>query len=297
MIDIQDILCVLEVAKQKKITKAAENLFLTQSAVSQKIARTEKSLGLTLFERSNRSVELTKEGVSFVEHASHMIKEWESFLSKMEQLSGKDTHFLTVGMHALAIYSNLPALIANFTASHPNWKVNLSTHDDNFKKILSKETDFFFIFTNAIPHLDNDALFEIPLMEDTLYILLHKTDSLSSEAYIEEKKLRGYHLISWYTDLIHSFPKELELTLTVCEDSFLPSMITKAGMFTMTPKSRCEKILQHYPDLCAVPFQFSGSFPALTLYLVYNSDRIDAEKHPFVQFVVNYYQKLKLTAK
>ena len=46
MIDIQDILCVLAVAEEKSITKAAANLFLTQSAVSQKITRVEKELGM-----------------------------------------------------------------------------------------------------------------------------------------------------------------------------------------------------------------------------------------------------------
>lgn len=292
MIDIQDILCVLEVANEKKITKAAENLFLTQSAVSQRIARTEKALGLTLFERTNRSVELTKDGAAFVEHASHLIKEWESFLSKIQQLSSKSAQYLIVGMHALAIYSELPELIAAFTDAHPNFKVNLSTHDDNLKKIQTRKIDFFFVNTNTNPSLEYGGLSQIPLMEDSLHILLHETDSLTGCDYIDEEKLAGYHLISWTADLIESFPKELGLTLTVCEDSFLPSMITKAGMFTITPKSRCTKILQRYPDLCSRPFRFKGEIPSLTLYLLYHPDRVDAENHPFVQFAVSYYRNL-----
>lgn len=293
MIDIQDILCVLEVANEKKITKAAENLFLTQSAVSQKIARTEKTLGLTLFERTNRSVELTKEGAAFVEHASHMVKEWEAFLSRMEELSSKSIHHLIIGMHTLAIYSELPELITAFTDAHPNFKVSLSTHDDNLKKVQTKKIDFFFVNTNTNPSMEYDGLAQIPLMEDSLCILLHKTDSLVNLDYVDSEKLSGYHLISWETDLIHGFSEDLGLTHTVCEDSFLPSMIHKAGRFTLTPKSRCAKILQHYPDLRARPFKSNGVIPALTLYLLYNPNKIDVEKHPFVQFAVDYYQNLK----
>lgn len=297
MIDIKDILCALEVAKEKSITKAAANLFLTQSAVSQKISRTEKSLGLTLFERNNRSVSLTEDGAFFVEHALKMMEEWEAFLSKMTQRAEAETKYLTIGIHALAVYSDLPELVAAFTAAHPKFKVNLSTHDDNLKKIKNKKIDFFFINTNANPSQGYDGLSQIPLMEDSLYILLHQTDPLVNLDCVDQEKLAGYHLISWTADLIESFPEELGVTLTVCEDSFLPSMITKAGMFTITPKSRCAKLLQHYPDLCARPFKFRGLIPSLTLYLLYNPDRIDAVKHPFIQFVVNYYQTKKITAK
>ncbi len=108
---------------------------------------------------------------------------------------------------------------------------------------------------------------------------------------VTSDELSGYHLISWNSDLLHSFPKELNLTLTVCEDSFLPAMLTKPGIFTLTPKSRCAKILQRYPDLVSLPFQFGGQIPALTLYLLYKSGKINPEKHPFVKFVKEYYMK------
>ena len=100
---------------------------------------------------------------------------------------------------------------------------------------------------------------------------------------ITSDELSGYHLISWNSDLLHSFPKELNLTLTVCEDSILPAMLTKPGIFTLTPKSRCAKI--------SLPFQFGGQIPALTLYLLYKSGKINPEKHPFVKFVKEYYMK------
>ncbi|NBH62095.1 LysR family transcriptional regulator [Anaerotruncus sp. 80] len=291
MIDIQDILCVLEVAKEKCITNAAANMFLTQSAVSQKIARTEKELGMTLFERTNRSVELTEDGMAFAKQGSHLVEEWEQFLAEMKRRTLKKEQFLTIGMHALSIYSDLPELIADFTAVYPNWKINLSTHSDSFKSIQNGKTDIFFVFTNTENLTDECALSQISLKEDTLCILLHEADVLASKETVETEDLAGYHLISWNTELMESFPEELGITLTVCEDSFLPSLISKPGSFTLTPKSRCEKILQQYSNLRAVPFKSKGIIPVLTLYLVYNSNRITAENHPFLQYAVDYYKQ------
>lgn len=290
MIDIKDILCALEVAKEKSITKAAANLYLTQSAVSQKISRTENDLGLTLFERNNRSVSLTEDGEFFVEHAAKLMEEWESFLSKMAQRAETETKYLTIGMHALAVYSDLPELIAAFTAAHPNWTVNFSTHADDEKMLHSANIDFFFLFTNTDPIANNITSAQIPLQSDVLHILLHKDDSLSKNHVVTADELTGYHLVSWSPHLLQSFSKDLNLTLTVCEDSFLPAMLTKPGVFTLSPKSRCTKILQRYPDLVSLPFQFGVQIPALTLYLLYNPGRINPDKHPFVQFVKEYYQ-------
>ena len=95
MIDIQDILCILEVAKEKSITKAASNLFLTQSAVSQKISRTEKELGMSLFERTNRRVELTQDGIAFVNQGARLAADWEQFLSDMKKRTLKKARTLS----------------------------------------------------------------------------------------------------------------------------------------------------------------------------------------------------------
>ncbi len=52
----------MAVATNKSFSKAAEELFVTQSAVSQSISKLEKELGKVLFERSNLGMSLTQEG-------------------------------------------------------------------------------------------------------------------------------------------------------------------------------------------------------------------------------------------
>ena len=56
------------VAKHKHMTKASEELHISQPAISQSIKKLEDQLGGTLFIRSNKGMELTSEGEMFFEH-------------------------------------------------------------------------------------------------------------------------------------------------------------------------------------------------------------------------------------
>ena len=63
-----------EVAKEENITRASENLFISQSAVSQSIKKLEVELGGALFNRNNKGLSLTEEGKSFYEYVKRAIE-------------------------------------------------------------------------------------------------------------------------------------------------------------------------------------------------------------------------------
>jgi len=62
--ELRHLRTVVAIARHGSFTKAGEELHLAQSAVSQQLSRLEAELGITLFKRSSRSVELTAEGSS-----------------------------------------------------------------------------------------------------------------------------------------------------------------------------------------------------------------------------------------
>jgi DNA-binding transcriptional LysR family regulator len=64
---------VLEVACQRSFTRAAERLYVAQQALSQQVKVVEDQLGVRLFERTNRGVELTRAGEVFVHEARRVV--------------------------------------------------------------------------------------------------------------------------------------------------------------------------------------------------------------------------------
>ncbi len=295
MLDMKDICCILETAKEKSITKAADNLFLTRSAVSQNISRVEKELGFALFNRTNRNVKLTEAGTYFMENAEELINTWKLFLKKMNTFSAteKERGTLNISLLSLAVYSELPQIISRFKVSHPNWKVNFFNDTDLeiHASLLSGERDFYFVHasTSAFDHQPDIAF--VPLAYDTLSILLCAQDPLSTKEIVHMEDLFRYHMLTCNPDLINAFPKNLQLNCSIYEDSFLPALITNPGDFSLMPKSRCASILKQYSNLCAKPFETADGAHQLTLYLVYRASLPNVEQHPFYQYIIDYYLK------
>ena len=72
-VDLTDLQCMLVVAEEQSITRAAARLYLSQPALSRRIRRLERSIGSALFLRHSRSVSLTPAGAALAENARGVI--------------------------------------------------------------------------------------------------------------------------------------------------------------------------------------------------------------------------------
>lgn len=104
-LDIALIRTFLEVAATGSFVNASERLFVTQSAVSLRVARLESALGKQLFNRSKAGAELTSAGREFERYALSLIKIWEEARQKIGMPEGY-TRSLSIG----AQYSLWPGL-------------------------------------------------------------------------------------------------------------------------------------------------------------------------------------------
>lgn len=106
-------------AEARNFTRAAEQCSLTQSAFSSLISNLEAGLGLKLFSRNTRNVELTNEGEVFLNIVNTLLPETERALEEMR--SQAELRRGKVAIAALpTIYSSiLPSLISRFHAKHP----------------------------------------------------------------------------------------------------------------------------------------------------------------------------------
>lgn len=76
----------MEVAKYKNFTKAAENLFVSQSSLSKQIASLETELGFSLFTRDNKKVVLTQKGMLMLDFCKNMKNEYEVLMDKVRKI-------------------------------------------------------------------------------------------------------------------------------------------------------------------------------------------------------------------
>jgi DNA-binding transcriptional LysR family regulator len=84
---LRDIACYVMVAQRMSFSGAADRLGMSQSAVSQTIARLERTLDLRLFDRSSRFVQLTEAGKLLLPHAEELLERAQAFTAEATRLA------------------------------------------------------------------------------------------------------------------------------------------------------------------------------------------------------------------
>ena len=153
-----------EVAKTSNVTKAAERLYVTQSAVSQSIMQLEDKLGCKLFNRNKRGVRLTPEGevlFSYVNNAVSLIENAQEKLSSMKNLRDGE---IMIGASETACNLFLLPVLSKFNAEYPEIRISVVNRTTSELIQLLKDGTVDLSFVN-LP-IEEDAALEItPVMQ------------------------------------------------------------------------------------------------------------------------------------
>lgn len=132
--DMEYVCCIAEF---NNFSKAAENLFISQSALSQSITKLEDEIGLQLFSRTNKGVFLTYAGEIFLEEANKIISQTKIFKEKLETLSSCKKRTLGIGVYQFYGRYFLPKIIPEFRKTFPDVQIKIIEDSQyNLEKIL-----------------------------------------------------------------------------------------------------------------------------------------------------------------
>lgn len=113
-------------AREGHFGRAAERVHLSQPALSRQIGSLEDEVGVELFERAGRGVELTRAGADFLVFAERCVREYESGVAAARRTATGFGGTLKVGFVSPAIYANVvPVLISRFREEAPDVEVTL----------------------------------------------------------------------------------------------------------------------------------------------------------------------------
>jgi DNA-binding transcriptional LysR family regulator len=109
-------------------SRAAEELHITAPAVSLQIKEMEEDMGVILFKRENRKVELTSAGEYFLLYARRIISTLNEANTMMERLRGTQVKVLKIGVVSTAKYF-LPAMLLEFKKDYPNLQIAIEVRN------------------------------------------------------------------------------------------------------------------------------------------------------------------------
>ena len=116
---------VIAIAEEKSFTRAAERCFVVQSSLSHQIKALERELGVALFARSSRRVELTAAGEAFLVQARASLDAAERAASEAAAANGQIRGSLTVGVIPTVTAIDIPAALGRFHRAHPAVRIRL----------------------------------------------------------------------------------------------------------------------------------------------------------------------------
>ena len=170
----------LEVAKQGNISAAAQNLFISQSAVSQSVKQLEEQLQVRLFSRSTRGVSLTSEGKLLFEYVSHALGLLQSGEEKIAASRQLLTGELIIGASDTVTKTYLLSRLEAFHKDYPDIRI----------RILNGTTSMVLDYLHAG---QVDIAFASEAPDETVYSVRHCVDThtifVAAPDYLEFDKV------------------------------------------------------------------------------------------------------------
>jgi DNA-binding transcriptional LysR family regulator len=142
-LDNQNLKAFITVAEMGSFSEAADRLYLTQSAISKRIALLEQQIGKRLFDRIARQVSLTEAGNELLPRARRILQEYENALQAINDLSGEASGTLRLAIsHHLGLH-RLPPILKQFAQQYPNVTLDIEFMDSEkaYEQVLHGDSE------------------------------------------------------------------------------------------------------------------------------------------------------------
>jgi len=169
----------VEAAKLGSFSQASETLFITQSAVSKRIAQLEDQLSTRLFDRIGRKISLTESGHALLPKARRILAELEDARRLLDNLSGDIAGRLSLAAsHHISLH-RLPDTLRRFTKKHPSVELDLRFYESEIAYEAVVHGDIELALITLSPESDRRIHAET-LWMDKLYYCVSSEHPLAS---------------------------------------------------------------------------------------------------------------------
>jgi DNA-binding transcriptional LysR family regulator len=182
---INQISAFLAVAEHESFSLAAEQLHITQPAVSKRIRQLENSIRVDLFDRIGKRSILTPSGQAFKPHAERILQELKSYRSSLSRQQGTPSGSLSFATsHHIGLH-RLPLVLRSF-------KIRFMDSEDACIAIANNELELAIV---TLPEIADEKLVCEPVWIDELVVVMAADHELAGKERIDPAGLTGYAAI------------------------------------------------------------------------------------------------------
>lgn len=259
-LDIRHLEYFSEVAQHLSFTKASQSLHVTQPSISKAIKNLEEELGVPLFYRSSKQLELTDAGNAVLINAKRVLEAFKNLTLELTDVMELKSGEIRIGIPPIVGAAFFSKLISQYKDRYPLVKITLT--EVGTKKIKQGvddgSLDIGLICT--LPAQNNN--FEIiNVIKDPLMLIVHRDHALASQKQVHFSDLKNEPFILYRKDftlydlIIEECSKHEFQPNIVCESSqkdFLLGMVEGKLGVALLPSKICHEI--NSKELTILPF-------------------------------------------
>jgi len=178
---------VLAVAEHKNFTLAAEKCFVTQPTLSMQIQKIEEELGIQIFDRTKKPIQLTEIGQKIVNQSKNIVNEANRIQDIVDQQKGFIGGEFRLGIIPTVMPTLLPMFLNNFIKKYP--KVNLIIEELNTDEIIVKLKNGHLDAAIAATPLEEEKIKEVVLFYEPFVAYIPESHSVFDKKEIEVSDL------------------------------------------------------------------------------------------------------------
>lgn len=190
--EIRQLKYFIKAAEYQNFTKASKAVCIAESSLSVQIKQLETELGVELFVREKRRVELSEAGKKLLPYARLLIADMKEAATAVQDVNEMRSGSLRIG-GIFSLCSLLTDTLVPFSIKYPRINVKIVSKSGKrlFEMLHANELDFVLTFDSPVrdSRLDRIELFDSPLA-----VIAHKEHPLSKHDQISLEALSGYPL-------------------------------------------------------------------------------------------------------
>jgi len=204
----------LAVAKELHFRKAAESLYISQPGLSRQIKQMEEVLGVKLFVRHNRKVELSTAGKYLQQELIYHFAHLDDILNHTKLLNDGLDGKLKMGYVGSAMQRVIPELLLKFRETNPNVLVNMKEYDNTrqIQALLNQDIDIGFVRIERVPK----DLEVFSALEETFSLVLPKKHNIDSSSFKDLSQFKDENFILFDSSYSESY---YEKVMQIFDDS------------------------------------------------------------------------------
>ncbi len=264
----------ITLARERNFTRAATATHLSQPAFSALIRQLEESLGVRLFDRSTRHVELTAEGIEFEGAARRVLDDVDAALSDMHERAARRRGRVSVALLPSLAADWLPTVLAAFRAEHPGIEMQVADvlSEPCIERVRMGQADFAL----AATRIDTPELRAELFCSDDFHLVCLAGHPLAKVRHVRPKDLVAWpfiHLsrtssVRQYIDAA-THPQMLPSVLEVDQLATVSGMVRAGLGVSIVPALTLYQF--QGPTLATRPIRWAGL--TRRIYLVRRRDR------------------------